>query len=121
MRLFPERHIECWRYDEEDHYVLGVVVPMPYVTAWSDSMLRDTLITPEMLGYREVARDPAWRVTRYARPWLLWAILRGAAAVSSQFWRAMVVLHRWHIVRASVPEGVAVRWYNLRTWPWKGR
>ena len=97
----------------------NVEVQCPLVVRISDMaahQLRcmNSRLTPEALGYRLVAREPWWRVGLYARPWVLWALLRGVENWKAAYWGGIWWLYDKHIIHLASRDGSEFRWRDVR-------
>lgn len=69
-------------------------------------------VVMEGLGYRQVRREPAMRAGLYAKPWPLWALLRGRGRLANWCWGILWWLSDRGVFH--VPEGVQFMWRNVR-------
>jgi len=74
-------------------------------------------ITPRALGYRLVSRDPVCRAGIYARPFMLWALLRTWECVKRAAWRSLRWLYEHGAFHLASPEGMIFRWRDVRLGP----
>jgi len=113
--MFEPREVEVTTFWDagEEHYS---ATKRPLVTLWADDFFRGLrpALTPEMLGYRYVLRYPDRPLRLYARPWLLWAVLRVREALRYQFWAFMRANRDIGAIHCNTQEGVCFRWRDLR-------
>jgi len=116
--MFEPRQVEAmtlWDDGEESY----VVTKKPLVTRWEDRAVCNCRpqFTPEALGYRRVSRDPFHRLTLYARPWVLWAILRLDTKMREFHWAVFDRLYKRGIIHVRTREGMRARWRDLGLGP----
>jgi hypothetical protein len=115
LTMFEPHRVEVttsWDAGEEQ----VIVTKKPFVTFWEDplSSAYAPEFTPEALGYRRVSHDPSRRVILYARPWLLWAILRLREALRYQFWAFMRANRDIGAIHCKTQAGMCFRWRDIR-------
>lgn len=59
-------------------FAVSQVEPLPWVVRFSADYLKETAhqFLPEVLGYRLLGWEVGSSVSRYARPWLVWKLLK---------------------------------------------
>jgi len=69
--------------------------------------------------YRFVGRRPEYGggAGEYARPWVLWAVLRLRQRAKDSFWSGMNWLYRRGIIHFRTPETMRFRWRDLGLGP----
>jgi len=70
-----------------------------------------------ILGYRFVKRDEETATSYYARPWLLWAIMRLRQKMREVYWASLDWLYHRGIIHWRTPECLPSRWRDLGLGP----
>jgi hypothetical protein len=114
--MFEPRQVEITTLIGADDFI---VEKRPFVTLFEEGLLRNCRpgFTPEALGYRRVSRDPFHRLTLYARPWVLWAILRLDTKMREFHWAVFDRLYKRGIIHVRTREGMRARWRDLGLGP----
>ena len=96
----------------------------PYYVLLGDRYLRKchevepgSIVEIFHLTYRLVERRPERAAGVYARPWLLWAILRLREKVRMAFWSSVGWLNRHGFIHFRTPEAQCIRWRDLGLGP----
>jgi len=114
LNLFDAQPVEVILEDN-----VPVIKKKPFVIIVTDRYLRFCYpaYTPEGLGYRSVEYLIGLDAERYARPWLLWAVLKVEATLRHALWALMRSLWRRGIIHSRKPCYQRFRWRDLRLGP----
>lgn len=96
-----------------------IVTKKPLITLWEDRarIACRQGFTPKALGYRVVLHRPETATTLYARPWLLWAILRLRQKMRDVYWASLDWLYHRGVIHWRTPVCMPSRWRDLGLGP----
>ena len=72
------------------------------------------------LGYRFVKSKPTARRYYYARPWPVWAALRGRGVMRQAYWGVLLWLYQRGLFHFRTPEAQCKRWRDIGLGPKPG-
>ena len=116
--MFEPRQVEMTTlWDEGKEEV--VITRKPLVTLWCHRLIHSCApqFTPEALGYRRVSYRIDFDNSLYARPWLLWAVLRLRQKMREVYWASLDWLYHRGIIHWRTPECLPSRWRDLGLGP----
>lgn len=103
--------------EEDDGSIVCIERPLVTLVTERSRFRLHTLnprLTLEGLGYRLVSQRPWFPAAVYARPWLVWAPLRGVEMWKRGYWAMVRWLFDRGIFHLSTAEGAAFRWRDIR-------